>query len=139
MAKNHWLVKQEPEAYSWSAFVNDGQTAWTGVRNFQARNNIRGMRKGDLVLYYHTGVEKKVVGIAQVHKEPYADPTASEGDWSCMDLVPVKGLKTPVSLEVIKADKTLQDIALVKHSRLSVLPLRANEFERLLKLAETKL
>jgi Uncharacterized conserved protein len=134
---NFWLVKQEPEAYSWTDFVKDGRTAWTGVRNFQARNNLRAMKKGDLVFFYHSVSEKQVVGIARVEKEAYADPTADEGEWSCVDLVPVKPLKQPVTLDQIKADKILKTIPLVKQSRLSVTPLSKAEFDQLLKLAET--
>lgn len=135
---NYWLVKQEPEAYSWSNFVKDGRTAWTGVRNFQARNNLRAMKKGDLVFFYHSVSEKQIVGLARVEKEAYPDATAEEGDWSCVDLAPVKPLKKPVTLEQIKADKLLKQIPLVKQSRLSVTPLSQPEFEQLLKLAETK-
>jgi predicted RNA-binding protein with PUA-like domain len=135
---NHWLVKQEPEAYSWSDFVKDGRTAWTGVRNFQARNNLRAMKQGDWVLFYHSVSEKQVVGLARVQKEAYPDPTATEGDWSCVDLAPAKFLKKPVTLEQIKADKLLKAIPLVKQSRLSVTPLSKEEFSHLLKLAETK-
>jgi predicted RNA-binding protein with PUA-like domain len=131
----YWCVKQEPEAYSWTAFVKDGRTAWTGVRNFQARNNLRAMKVGDLVLYYHSVSEKQVVGIARVAREAYPDPTANEGDWSCVDLVPVKPLKHPVTLEAIKADKVLKAIPLVKQTRLSVTPLSREQFERALKLA----
>ena len=135
---NHWLVKQEPEAYSWNDFVDDGRTAWTGVRNFQARNNLRAMKKGDLVFYYHSVSEKQVVGLARVVKEAYPDPTAEEGDWSCVDIAPVKALKKNVTLEQIKTDKVLKNIPLVKQSRLSVTPLTKAEFDHLLKLAETK-
>src|SRR5216684_5755582 len=134
----YWLVKQEPEAYSWTDFVKDGGTAWTGVRNFSARNNLRAMKVGDLVFFYHSG-EKLVVGLAQVQKEAYADPTAKEGDWSCVDLKPVKPLKTPVSLEQIRSDKILRNNPLVSRPRLSVVPVAADQFERLLQLAETKL
>src|SRR5215472_17658636 len=98
----YWLVKQEPEDYSWADLVKDGRTAWTGVRNFQARNNLRAMKKGDRVLFYHSVSEKQVVGIARVEKEAYPDPTASEGDWVCVDLVPVNALRKPVSLDIIK-------------------------------------
>jgi predicted RNA-binding protein with PUA-like domain len=132
-----WLVKQEPEAYSWEAFVKDGRTAWTGVRNFQARNNLRAMKKGDPVLYYHSVSEKRVVGLARVAKEAYPDPTAKEGDWSCVDLVPVKALKQPVELETIKADPKLKDLLLLKQTRLSVTPLTPGQFKRLLELART--
>ncbi len=133
----HWLVKQEPAAYSWAAFVKDGRTAWTGVRNFQARNNLRAMKKGDWVLYYHSVSEKQVVGLARVARETYPDPTASEGDWSCVDLIPVKALKQPVSLDAIKSDPKLKDLPLLKHTRLSVVPLSPGHFQRLLELGGT--
>ena len=139
MANNYWLVKQEPEAYSWATFVKEGRTAWTGVRNFQARNNLRAMQKEDLVLFYHSVSEKQVVGVARVEKEAYADPTATEGDWSVVDLRPVKTLKEPVTLETIKADKILKDMPLVRQSRLSVTPLSAAQFNRILTLAKTRL
>jgi predicted RNA-binding protein with PUA-like domain len=131
----HWLVKVEPDAYSWSTFVKEGRTAWTGVRNFQARNNLRSMKQGDAVGYYHTGEEKQVVGLARVEKEAYADPTADEGDWSCVDLVPVKPLAKPVSLAAIKSDAVLKDILLARNPRLSVSPLTKVQFERLMKMA----
>jgi predicted RNA-binding protein with PUA-like domain len=137
MAKNYWLVKSEPESYSWSDFVKDGKTAWTGVRNFQARNNLRAMKQGDLVLFYHSVSEKQIVGIARVEKEFYPDATAKEGDWSCVDLVPVKPLKNFVTLEAIKSDKILKDILLIRQSRLSVTPLNEIQFKRLLELAGT--
>ena len=136
---NYWLAKSEPEAYSWSQLVKDGKTAWTGVRNFQARNNLRAMKKGDVVLFYHSVSEKQIVGLAKVAKEFYPDATAEEGDWSCVDIAPIKPLKKSVTLETIKADKTLQDLALLKQSRLSVTPLTTVQFERLLALAETKI
>src|SRR5580698_10625990 len=117
-----WLVKQEPEAYAWSTFVADGRAAWTGVRNFQARNNLRAMRKGDRVFYYHSVEGKEVVGVAEVAKEAYADPTAEEGDWSCVDLVPLKALPRPVTLDEIKANPKLKNVPLIRHSRLSVMP-----------------
>src|ERR1041384_7425383 len=119
---NYWLVKSEPEAYSWDTFMKDERTAWTGVRNFQARNNLRAMKRGDLVLFYHSVSDKQIVGVARVEKEAYADPTAKEGYWSCVDLVPVKALNQRVSLEVLKQDKTLKDLPLLKQSRLSVTP-----------------
>jgi predicted RNA-binding protein with PUA-like domain len=138
MAKNYWLVKSEPESYSWAAFVKDGKTAWTGVRNFQARNNLRTMKKGDLVLFYHSVSEKQVVGLARVEKEFYPDPTATEGDWSAVDLTPEKALTKSVSLETIKGDKILKEMPLVRNSRLSVTPLTEAQFSRLMALAETK-
>jgi predicted RNA-binding protein with PUA-like domain len=138
MAKNFWLVKQEPDAYSWQTFLKDGRVVWTGVRNFQARNNLRAMKKGDLVCFYHSVTGKEVVGIARVDKEHYPDPTAEEGDWSVVELVPFKSLRKPVSLDTIKADKVLKEIPLVRQSRLSVTPLNEAQFGRILELAETK-
>ena len=131
----HWLVKQEPTAYSWDDFVKDGKTVWTGVRNFQARNNLKAMSKGDRVFYYHSVEGKCVVGEAEVVREAYPDATAKEGDWVCVDLKPLKALKQPVSLDAIKADKRLKDIALLRQSRLSVMPLTAAEYKAILSLA----
>ena len=136
--KNYWLVKQEPESYAWTAFVKEGKTAWTGVRNYQERNNLRAMKKGEAVLYYHSGGEKQVVGLARVAKEAYPDPTATEGDWSAVDLVAVKTLASPVTLATIKADKLLKEMQLARHSRLSVTQVMEKQFERLMALAETK-
>ncbi len=137
MAKHFWLVKQEPDAYSWSSFVKDGQSEWDGVRNYQARNNLRAMSKGDLVLYYHSVKGKEVVGIAEVIREAYPDPSAKEGDWSAVDLKPVKALAENVSLETIKADKQFEDFLLLRNSRLSVMPVSAAHFRRILKLGKT--
>ena len=134
----YWMVKQEPTAYAWSAFVADGRAAWTGVRNFQARNNLRAMRQSDLVLYYHSVVGKEVVGIAKVAVEAYPDPTAEEGDWSCVDIEPVKALKHPVTLEAIKAAPALREIALLRNSRLSVMPLRKEEYAEILRMGGGK-
>jgi predicted RNA-binding protein with PUA-like domain len=136
MPKNYWMVKQEPEAYSWDDFVKDGGTAWTGVRNFQARNNLRAMKKGDLVFFYHSVSEKQVVGLASVAREYYPDKTADEGDWSVVDLQPVKRLGKPVSLETMKADSQLRDLPLIRQSRLSVLPVGNKQAERILELAK---
>lgn len=133
---NYWLVKSEPEAYSWTQFLKDGKAAWTGVRNFQARNNLRAMKKGDCVFFYHSVTDKQVVGVAKVVKEFYPDATAEEGDWSCVDLVPEKPLKNPVTLDTIKTDAVLKDMPLVKQSRLSVTPLIKAQAERLLKLGQ---
>lgn len=135
---NYWLVKSEPESYSWDTFVNDKRTAWTGVRNFQARNNLRAMKRGDLVLFYHSVVGKEIVGIARVEKEAYTDPTAKEGDWSCVDLVPVKAITKPVTLEQIKGDKKLATMQLLRLSRISVTAVTADEFKHLLTLGDTK-
>jgi predicted RNA-binding protein with PUA-like domain len=136
---NYWLVKSEPEAYAWSQLVKDGVTAWTGVRNFAARLHLRAMKSGDAVFFYHSGEEKSVVGLAQVVKEAYSDPTATEGDWSCVDLAPEKALAKPVTLAAIKADKILKEMVLAKQSRLSVSPVTSGQFERLLQLAKTNI
>jgi len=136
--KNFWLVKQEPSSYSWSDFVVEAQTSWTGVRNYTARNNLRKMRIGDEVLFYHSGEEKAVVGIAKVMLTAYPDPTAKEGDWSTVDLASVKPLRRPVTLREIKSDPRLTEIALVRQSRLSVMPLAESEFREILKIATTK-
>jgi predicted RNA-binding protein with PUA-like domain len=135
---NHWLVKQEPGKYPWAQFVKDKGTYWDGVRNYQARNNLRAMRKGDLVLFYHSVSEKAVVGVAKVTREAYADPTAKEGDWSVVDLKPIKAMTTPVTLAQIKAEPKLAGMGLLKQSRLSVSPLSAAEFKRVLQLGKTK-
>jgi len=135
---NHWLVKSEPEAYAWPQFAADRQTPWTGVRNFQARNHLRAMKTGDPVLFYHSVTEKQIVGLARVSREAYPDPTADEGDWSCVELTAVSALAKPIALETIKADKLLKDMALLKNSRLSVTPVTAAQFARLMALGETK-
>ncbi len=135
-ARRHWLVKQEPEAYSWAQFVADGGTAWTGVRNYQARLNLRAMQVGDPVLYYHSVTDKAVVGIAEVARAAYPDPTAEPGeDWSCVDLRPVRPLAAPVPLDRIKTEPALQEIALLRNSRLSVQPLTAEAFAKILALS----
>jgi predicted RNA-binding protein with PUA-like domain len=139
MAKRYWLVKQEPDSYSWETFMKDGATAWTGVRNFQARNNLRAMKKGDVVFYYHSNVGKEIVGIAKVIQEAYADPTADEGEWSAVDIAPVKATKRTVTLEQMKADPVLKKMALVRNSRISVTPVTEEEGAKVLALAETKL
>ena len=136
---NYWLVKSEPESYSWDTFVQDKRTAWTGVRNFQARNNLRAMKRGDLVLFYHSGEGQSIVGLGRVDKEAYPDPTAKEGDWSCVDLVPVKALAQPVTLAQIKSDKAFADMQLVKLSRISVTSAGEVHFKRVLALAKTNL
>ena len=118
--KNFWLVKQEPSSYSWSDFLADGETSWTGVRNFTARNNLRKMRTGDEVLFYHSGEEKAVVGIAKVTRTTYPDPTAKEGDWSAVDLAAVKPLARPVTLREIKANLRLKGIPLVRQSQIEI-------------------
>lgn len=135
---NYWLVKQEPEAYSWDDFVHEKKTAWTGVRNFQARNNLRAMKKGDEVFFYHSVTGKCVMGIAQVIREAYPDPTAEEGDWVCVDIKPVKALPHPVTLEKIKKTKGLEDLPLLKQSRLSVMPVTPAQYQIICRLGEGK-
>lgn len=138
MASSFWLAKSEPFKFPWEQLVRDKRTTWDGVRNFEARNNLRAMKKGDLVLFYHSNEGKEIVGIAKVAKEAYPDPTAGEGDWSVVDLVPHKALAKPVTLAQIKADKKLADMALLRRSRLSVVPVTSAEFAHILALAETK-
>ena len=133
-SSNYWLVKQEPTAYSWNDFVRDQKTEWTGVRNFQARNNLRAMKQGDRVLFYHSVINPSVVGIAEVIKAAYPDPTAADGDWSCVLLAPCEALQNPVTLAEIKADALLSNIALIKQSRLSVMPVTEKEFCRIVAL-----
>ena len=135
--KNFWLVKQEPSAYSWSDFVADRGTSWTGVRNYAARNNLRRMRKGDEVFFYHSGEEKAVVGTARVKQTAYADSTAKEGDWSAVDLVPIKSLPRPLTLQQIKTQPGLSKIQLVRQSRLSVMPLMSKEFQTIVNIPQT--
>jgi predicted RNA-binding protein with PUA-like domain len=130
----YWLVKSEPFKYSWDKFNQDGRTFWDGVRNYQARNNLREMKEGDLVLFYHSNEGKNVVGIAKVVKESYQDPTTSDPNWVVVDLSPVESLAKPVSLEQIKAEESLKDISLVKQGRLSVMPLKATEFDKILEM-----
>jgi predicted RNA-binding protein with PUA-like domain len=138
MATRYWLVKQEPEAYPWSQLVADKKTAWTGVRNFQARNHLRAMKAGDAVLYYHSVTGKQIVGIAEVVREAYPDPTATEGDWSVVDLAPRQPLKVPVDLATLKTDPITQDMPLIKQSRLSVMSLEPAVFQRILELSGTR-
>jgi len=131
---NHWLVKSEPFKYSWEKFNEDGRTFWDGVRNYQARNNLKAMKEGDLVLFYHSNEGKNVVGIAKVVREFYQDPTIDDANWVVVDLSPVESLKNPVSLEQIKAEPSLTDISLVRQGRLSVMPLKATEFDKILEM-----
>jgi predicted RNA-binding protein with PUA-like domain len=126
---SYWLVKQEPETYSWTDFVSDGQTDWTGVRNYQARNNLREMKTGERVLFYHSGKDKAVVGLAEVVKSAYPDPTADDEQWVAVDLKPVKALKNPVPLAAIRYDKRLSQLPLIRQSQLSVMSLTKDEFD----------
>jgi predicted RNA-binding protein with PUA-like domain len=133
-----WLVKQEPETYSWDDFVRDGRTDWTGVRNFQARNNLRQMKVGDRVFFYHSGTGKCVVGIAEVAKAAYPDPTAGDPQWVAVDLKPVKPLKEAVPLASIRYHAKLGNLPLIRQSQLSVMPLTKEEFETILSMGAGK-
>jgi predicted RNA-binding protein with PUA-like domain len=134
---NHWLVKSEPSTYSWERLLKEGKAVWDGVRNYAARLNLRGMKAGDLVLFYHSNEDKAVIGISKVVKEAYQDPTTKE-DWSAVDIMPHKTLKKPVTLEQIKTEKKLQNIYLVRQGRLSVMPLKKEEFDYIVALSEKK-
>jgi predicted RNA-binding protein with PUA-like domain len=132
----YWLVKSEPSVYSWEQFQKDGKTSWEGVRNYAARNHLRSMKKGDEVFYYHSNEGLSIVGIAKVIKEAYQDPTTPEEAWVTVDLKPVKSLKHPVSMKQIKNEKRLQDMALLRISRLSVQPVTDAEWKVVLELAQ---
>jgi len=134
MTTQYWLVKSEPEAYSWNDLVRDKRTAWTGVRNYAARLHLKAMQVGDEVLFYHSVEEKSVVGVARVSKTAFPDTTADEEGWVAVELTPLKPLPTPVTLAQIKAEKSLQEIGLVRQGRLSVMPLKPAEFARIMKL-----
>ena len=136
MATQYWLVKSEPSTYSWDRFLKDKGARWDGVRNFEARNNLRAMKKGDQVLFYHSTTGKEIVGIATVAKPAYPDPTAGGEDWSAVDLLPKAALPHPVSLARIKADAILGQMALVRRSRISVVPVTAGEFARVRALSQ---
>ena len=133
-----WMVKQEPEKYSWDDFVRDGRTDWTGVRNFQARNNLRQMKVGDSVLFYHSSTGKCVVGIAVVAKAAYPDPTADDPQWVAVDIKPVKPLNEPVPLASIRYHPKLSNLPLIRQSQLSVMPLTQQEFETILAMGAGK-
>lgn len=135
----YWLVKQEPTKYNWQKLVEDKETLWDGVRNYQARNNLEAMKKGDMILFYHSVVGKEVMGIATVSKESYQDPNADDPRWLAVNIKPVKKLNHTVSLDTIKKHDKLQNIALIKQSRLSVLPLTRDEFQTILELGKTSL
>lgn len=137
--KNYWLVKSEPDVYGFDQLTSEGRARWDGVRNYQARNNLRAMQNGDLVLFYHSNIGLSVVGIARVVQEHYPDPTAEKGDWSAVDIAPVKAFNRPVSLSEIKAHPDLQQLLLVRNGRLSVMPLTSDEFSTLLVLGDTQL
>lgn len=132
------MVKQEPETYSWDDFVGDGRTDWTGVRNYQARNNLKSMKVGDRVLFYHSGKGKEVVGLAEVVKAAYPDPTSDDAQWVAVDLKPVKPLGTPVPLAAIRYDKRLSQLPLIRQSQLSVMPLAKEEFDIIVAMGSAK-
>lgn len=136
---NYWLVKSEPFKYSWEHLLKDGQTIWDGVRNYQARNNLQAMKKGDAVLFYHSNEGLAVVGIARVVKAAYQDPTTDDARWVAVDIEPVETFKQPVALSDIKKDRRLQNIALVKQGRLSVMPVTREEFERIVEKGRGKI
>lgn len=131
----YWLIKSEPYKYSWDQFLQDGRTHWDGVRNYAARLNLRAMRKGDEAFFYHSNEGKEIVGIAMVITEAYQDPTTTE-DWSVVDFAPVRAMSNPVSLSQIKADPELQDMALLRLSRLSVQPVTPEEWNHILTMSE---
>jgi predicted RNA-binding protein with PUA-like domain len=133
---NYWLVKSEPSTFSWDDLVRDKKTVWDGVRNFQARNNLKEMKKGDVAFFYHSNEDKAIVGMAKIIKEAYPEP--KDNNWIAVDIAPDKKLKNPVSLAQIKTDKRLANMVLVKSSRLSVQPVKAEEFDIILALSETK-
>ncbi len=137
MARGYWLVKSEPYKYAWDDLVRDGETDWDGVRNYEARNNLAAMKRGDLALYYHSNEGKEVVGIAEIVGEARPDPTADDDRWVVVDLAPRAPFAEPVSLATIKSDPQLEEIALVRRSRLSVVPITAREFRRIAKLGKT--
>ena len=135
---NYWLIKSEPDAYSWEQFKKDKKTAWTGVRNYAARNNLKAMKKGDLCFFYHSNEGKNIVGIAKVVKEFYQDPTTKEEAWVCVDVEPFKQLKHPVDLATLKKDSLLKDMQFVKIGRLSVSVVKKEEFDKVCLLGEAK-
>jgi predicted RNA-binding protein with PUA-like domain len=139
MKPSFWLLKTEPGTYSFSQLLKDGKTNWNGVRNFQARNNLKSIKKGDIALIYHSGDDKSVVGVARVVREAYPDPDPKKkGDWVQVDLEPVEALKEPVALAELKATRELKDLPLIKQSRLSVMQITGDHYKRILKLGGTK-
>ncbi len=135
---NHWLIKSEPFKYSWEQMLSDKRTFWDGVRNYQARNNLREMKEGDLCFFYHSNEGKEIVGIVKIVKEHYQDPTTEDTNWVVVDVAPFETLKKTVTLEQIKNDKRLANIGLVKQGRLSVMKLTQYEFDIILELSEKK-
>jgi predicted RNA-binding protein with PUA-like domain len=139
MSRHYWLMKSEPTKYSFAQLLRDGQTMWDGVRNFEARNNLRAMKAGDLALFYHSNEGKAIAGVARIKREAYPDPTAEGEDWSVVDVEPVVPFKLQVSLEAIRSEAELAEIALLKKSRISVVPVLKEHFDRILKMGKTKI
>ncbi len=135
---NYWLVKSEPDAFSWAQQVENKIEPWTGVRNYLARNNMRAMAKGDRAFFYHSNIGKEIVGIVEVARTAYPDPTAEAGDWSCVDMKALRPFKTPVTLAQMKADPALEDLALIRQSRLSVCPITAEQWHHICALGGVK-
>jgi predicted RNA-binding protein with PUA-like domain len=138
MSRRYWLMKSEPFKYSFAQLQRDGQTMWDGVRNYEARNNLRGMKAGDLALFYHSSEGKAIVGVARIKREAYEDPTAPGEDWSVVEVEPLLPLKAAVSLEAVRSEPVLAEIALLKKPRLSVVPVSKEHFDRILKMGKTK-
>jgi predicted RNA-binding protein with PUA-like domain len=139
MSRQYWLMKTEPFKYSWATLVRDGKAMWDGVRNYEARNSLRAMKVGDVALFYHSNEGKAVVGVARIERDAYPDPTAPGEDWSVVDLEPVVPLKVPVTLDAIRSEPDLAEIALLKRSRLSVVPVSKEHFDKILKMGKTRL
>jgi predicted RNA-binding protein with PUA-like domain len=139
MARQYWLMKSEPTKYSFAQLLRDKKTVWDGVRNFEARNYMRQMKAGDYCLFYHSNEGKAVVGVAKIAREAYPDPTAEGEDWSAVEVEPISPVKVPVTLDAIRGEPDLADIALLKRSRLSVVPISKEHFDRIMKLAKTRL
>jgi predicted RNA-binding protein with PUA-like domain len=139
MARSFWLMKSEPNKYSWDQLVEDGSTYWDGVRNYEARNNLQAMKVGDLALYYHSNVGKEVVGVARISKESYPDPTTDDERWVVVEIEPVAPLAQPVTLADIRVEPALAEINLVKRGRISVVPIASPEFQKILRMGKTKL
>jgi predicted RNA-binding protein with PUA-like domain len=135
---SYWLVKSEPDAFSWDQQVENGIEPWTGVRNYMARNNLRAMKKGDRAFFYHSNIGKDIVGVVEVVREAYPDPTATEGDWSCVDMRALRKVPRPVTLAAMKADPALADFALIRFSRLSVAPVTAEQWRYICKLGKVR-
>ncbi len=135
---NYWLVKSEPDAFSWDQQVANGVEPWTGVRNYMARNNLRAMRRRDRAFFYHSNIGKEIVGVVEVVREAYPDPTATEGDWSCVDMRALRKVPRPVTLAAMKADPALADFALIRFSRLSVAPVTAEQWRYICKLGKVR-